>query len=260
MKRWMGLLCLFSLNGSAQAVENSRTPLTFSVLTYQVQSASSENMPVIGQKLDAFDIAGIQGCMAHCEDLLNAAHHPNKYHFNERPHWWNRRNSGLASLSNFPLIEIKKIHFKAQIGLTSDNANKGVLLMRYDVNGHILDLYNTQMQPGEEKLSAAARQFQTLELVQYVAMESPAEHTVILIGDFNMSGAKPTIKSKLNLQDPAESLHSWVDNQFDRVLFRSGSNTVFKPIAWKDMSEVFVDIGGEPLAASTPIAVHFSLE
>lgn len=262
MKRWLGLLCLFSLysSGSARAAENSGTPLTFSVLTYQVQSASSENMPVIGHKLDDFDIAGIQGCFAQCESLLNAAHHPNKYYFNERPSWWHRSNSGLASLSNFPLIEVKKLHYKAQVNLVNDDTSKGILLMRYDVNGHILDLYNTQMQPGEEKLNAAARQFQTLELVQYVGLESPPEHTVILIGDFNMSGTKPTIKSKLNLQDPAESLHGWLDNQFDRVLFRSGSNTVFKPIAWKDMSEVFVDAGGVPLAASAPIAVHFSLE
>lgn len=263
MKRWMGLLCLFSLHygGSGLAADHAGTPLTFSVLTYQVQTSATENLPLIGSKLDDFDIAGVQGCFNRCDILLAAAHHPNKYYFSERPYWWNRTNSGLASLSNFPLIEVKKIFYKAQANLVDENASKGVLLMRYDVSGHILDVYNTQMQPGQEQMDIAARQIQALELVKYVNMESPAEHTVVLIGDFNMGPSKqPTIKSKLNLQDPAETLHGLFENPFDRVLFRSGSNTVFKPIAWKDMSEVFVDKGGAPLSQSAPIAVQFSLE
>jgi hypothetical protein len=159
------------------------------------------------------------------------------------------------------LVEIKKIHYKAQANFVDESGSKGVLLMRYDVNGHILDVYNTQIQAGQNQLDVAARQFQTLELVQYVNMESPPEHTVVLIGDFNMGKSKqPTIKSKLNLHDPAESLMGWFENPFERVLYRSGSNTVFKPIAWKDMSEVFVDGGGAPLSRSAPVAVHFSLE
>ncbi len=263
MKRWMGLLCLFSLHygGSGLAAEHAGTPLTFSVLTYQVQTASPENLPVIGRKLDDFDIAGVQGCFSSCGILLAAAHHPNKYYFNERPFWWKRSNSGLASLSNFPLIEVKKVYYKAQAGFLNPDASKGILLMRYDVNGHILDVYNTQIQAGQEQLDVAARQFQALELVQYVNVESPPEHTVVLIGDFNLGKSKqPTIKSKLKLQDPAETLYGWFENPFDRVLFRSGSNTVFKPIAWKDLSDVFVDAAGAPLSQSAPIAVEFSLE
>jgi exonuclease III len=257
----MGLLCLFSLHygGAGLASEHAETPLTFSVLTYQLRGATTENLPLIGHKLDAFEIAGIQGCFKNCESLLAAAHHPNKYYFSERPFWWNRSNSGLASLSNFPLIEVKKLHYKAQANLVDEDASKGILLMRYDVNGHILDVYNTQIQSGQEQLDIAARQFQALELIQYVNVESPAEHAVVLIGDFNMGSSKqPTIKSKLKLQDPAEALY--FENQFDRVYFRSGSNTVFKPIAWKDMSEIFVDGKGAPLSLSAPIAVQFSLE
>lgn len=263
MKRWMGLLCLFSLHYGAPglAAEPAETPLTFSVLTYQVQTASSTNLPLIGSKLDDFDIAGIQGCFTSCDVLLAASHHPNKFYFNERPFWWKRSNSGLASLSNFPLIEVKKIYYKAQASFVDDKEAKGVLLMRYDVNGHILDVYNTQIEAGQDQLNLAARQFQALELVQYVNAESPEEHTVVLIGDFAVGKSKqPLIKSKLKLQDPAETLFGWFENPFDRVLFRSGSNTVFKPIAWKDLSQEFVDGNGAPLSRSAPIAVQFSLE
>ncbi|HYX34020.1 MAG TPA: endonuclease/exonuclease/phosphatase family protein [Oligoflexus sp.] len=262
MKRWLGLLCLFSLysSGSVVAAEYHGSSLTFSVLTYQVQSATPENLQLIGSKLNDFDIAGVQGCFARCESLLEASDHPNKYYFKDRPHWWNRANSGLASVSNFPLLEVKKLYYKAQANFVDENASKGLLLLRYNVNGHILDVYNTQMQPGQGQLDFAARQFQALELVQYVAAESPANHAVVLIGDFNMGETRPTIKAKLKLEDPAESLHGWFENQFDRVLYRSGSNTVFKPISWKDLSELFVDTEGFPLSASVPIAVQFSLE
>lgn len=262
MKRWMGLLCLFSLytSGSVSAGQKVETPLTFSVLSYQVQSSSQDKLPMIGGKLDAFDIAGIQGCFASCDALLAAAHHPNKYYFSERPHWWNRANSGLASLSNFPLIEVKKLYYKAQADFVDESAAKGLLLMRYNVNGHVLDVYNTQMQAGEGNLDIAARQFQVLELMKYLQTESPEDHSVILIGDFNMGSVKPTIKEKLKLQDSSDALPQWWVDQLDRVLFRSGSNTVFKPIAWKDMSDEFVDAEGRPLSDSAPIAVQFELE
>jgi len=262
MKRWLGLLCLFSLysGGSLQAAGNHESPLIFTVLTYQVQSASPDDLALIGSKLDDFDIAGIQGCFARCDVLLDAARHPNKYYFSQRPHWWNRFNSGLASLSNFPLIEVKKIYYKVQADFVSESGSKGILLMRYNVNGHILDVYNTQVQPGVQQMDVAARQFQALELIRYVGVESPAEHAVVLIGDFNLDATQPAIKAKLKLQEPGDVLHGWQANPFDRVLFRSGSNTVFKPIAWKDVSEVFVNDAGQPLSSNAPIAVSFSLE
>src|SRR6478736_1074397 len=106
MKRWIGLLCLFSLYSTGSFAQTK--PVRFSVLTYSVESGGPDsieqlkrNLPIIGEKLNAFDIAGIQGCFNWCDLLLAAAQHPNKFYFKERPHWWNRTNSGLASLSNF---------------------------------------------------------------------------------------------------------------------------------------------------------------
>jgi endonuclease/exonuclease/phosphatase family metal-dependent hydrolase len=262
MKRWLVLLCLLSLyvSGSRQALGSQKSPRTFTVLTYQVQSASAENLARIGSKLNDFDIAGIQACFASCDILLDAAHHPNKYYFNRHSQGGDHSNSGLASLSNFPLIEVKQLHYKVQANVDSESGSKGILLMRYSVHGSILDVYNTQVQPGIQQLDVATRQFQALELIRYVSGESPAEHAVVLISDFNLASTEAAIKAKLQLQEPGDFLSAWLPNASERVLFRSGSNTVFKPIAWQDVSKEFVDDAGLPLSSSSPVVVSFSFE
>ncbi len=299
MKKWIGVLGLLSLcscglsdsKSSSQSEDKVRT--SFSILTYNVQSRpivdaarARRNLPLIGAKLDEFDIVGIQECFSRCELLLNASQLSSQYYFKDREYWWTWLNSGLAGLSRFPLVEVKKHFFKSQAEFPDQLASKGILLTRYLINEKTVDVYNTQLQAGSSQGAHKLRQEQAEELVTFVGRESSPEHTVIVLGDFNLGPVRPgkplaghelqqdkslagimdrttvlsNIMKSLQLVDASDLLLETIPDRNDRVLFRSGSNTVFKPILWEDQGAQFVDAEGNSLSRGAPIAVRFELE
>jgi endonuclease/exonuclease/phosphatase family metal-dependent hydrolase len=149
------------------------------------------NLPLIGQRLNDFDIAGVQECFTHCDLLLGAATHPTRFYFDEREHWWSLANSGLASVARFGLLDTQTTYFSADAEIGDSVASKGVLLLSLALGGHVLDIYSTHMQAGESEGAQEARRVQADELVAFVQAHSPAGHSVMVHGDFNMSPARP---------------------------------------------------------------------
>lgn len=298
MKRWIGLLCLFSLYSCGQT-QSISTPASdaeavhFSVLTFNVAARPGRGdkelervLPLIGQKLDAFEISGVQECLSKCELLLNASKAPYKSYFKDKIGGIFPTNSGLASLSKYPIIEVKKRYYLAQAELSDQIAIKAILLIRYNIAGHTVDVYNTNMQPGDSQHAQTARTLQAAELIQMVLTESPPTNAVIIHGDFNMGPKRPGktwskydpqhynsqadmlarttvfsgIMQSLALRDASDFVFGPKLDHIDRILFRSGSNTVFKPVGWDDKSDVFVDAEGHPLSDNTPVAVRFEMQ
>jgi len=188
MKKWIGVLGLLSLcscglpDSKSSSMSEDKVRTSFSILTYNVQSRpildyarTRRNLAQIGAKLDDFDIVGIQECFSRCELLLNASQLSSQYYFQDREHWWSLANSGLAGLSRFPLLEVKKQFFKSQANIADPLASKGILLLRYLVDGKTVDVYNTQLQAGSSQCAQKARQQQAEELVTFVGRESPLD-------------------------------------------------------------------------------------
>jgi endonuclease/exonuclease/phosphatase family metal-dependent hydrolase len=123
------------------------------------------------------------------------------------------------------------------------------------------------------------------ELVAFVQAHSPAGHSVMVHGDFNMSPARPGrawqdyspnhyasegdmlartavfsgIMDQLSLADASDTLFGPTMDYIDRVLFRAGDGAEVEPLEWRDNGERFVDSAGEPLSDSAPVSVRFRL-
>lgn len=261
---------------------------TFSLLSYNVQarpvldhSRARKNLPVIGRKLNAFDLAGVQECFSFGERLLDQTTHPTRSYFDRRQHWWSLANSGLLSVSRFPSKEVHTMFYAAKAELPDRVASKGILLIRYEFFGRTLDVYNTHMQAGNRGQAQMARAQQAEELVQFVSKLSPPDHAVIIHGDFNMGPSRPgkawtppshyaseadmltrtmvfsRMMKTLRLNDVSDRLFGPTLDHIDRVLFRNGNHFVLTPLSWKELDAEFRDAEGRPLSDSSPIAVRF---
>lgn len=271
---------------------STSSPIEFSLLTYNVQSRpvlddsrARRNLPLVGQLLNDFDIAGVQECFSHADALLGATTHPTKFYFDHREHWYSLANSGTLSVARFPSREFATIHYSREWEWGDFVASKGILLMSLDVVGHVVDVYNTHMQAGASKGAQSAREVQARELVAFVQAHSPRSHTVIVHGDFNMGPARPgkafadfspqhyaspedmeqrtrvfsAMTRDLELADVSDTLFGPTKDYIDRVLYRSGDGDSLVPIDWRDNGARFVDGAGAALSDSAPVSVRFRL-
>lgn len=266
-----------------------RTPQgnSFSILTYNVQARpflddlrARRNLPIIGENLNAFELAGVQECFSHGNLLLGAADHESRIAFQGRQHWWSLANSGLASFSRFPVRETKTLFFRHKGEIADSVASKGVLLMRCKISGEILDVYNTHMQAGNSASAQEARAGQAMELADFIERNSPPAHAVILHGDFNMSPPRTAhsspsphyanaedeavrtaifagMQGRLRLRDVAETLNGSAGDDIDRILYRSGTRLQITPVKLTHHDTEFRDAGGASLSDSPPISARF---
>jgi endonuclease/exonuclease/phosphatase family metal-dependent hydrolase len=269
----------------------SDDPRSFSLVTYNVQSRpvldlgkAIANLPIIGAKSNEYQIIGFQECFSVCSLLLNAAKHLSRYYFDSKQHWWNIANSGLVSLGQFPLIEHQQMFYSAKGEIADTVASKGIILMRYEVEGKTLDVYNTHMQAGNSPQAQTARTAQAKELIQFISEHSPPEHAVIVHGDFNMGPARPgkrwedyrpnhysstedmqvrtavfsDMQTILQLSDVSDTINGPALDHIDRILFRNGTEFMIHPVAWADKSEEFHDKSGKDLSDSVPVYARFA--
>lgn len=281
---------LFLLTACGQSPTQVATPPAFSLITYNIQSRplldadrARRNLPIIGEKLNEFDIAGVQECFSLADLLFDAADHESRYYFDKPGHWWSLANSGLASLSRFRLLAVKTHHYTNKAETADQVASKGILLTRYDIGGQIVDVYNTHMQAGHSDAAQQARQRQADELARFVEHNSPLCHAVILHGDFNMSPARPgkpwqqyqpqhyasdadmtartavftALMQRLHLHDVSDELFGPIHDHIDRVLHRDSDTVALVPLSWENRGNSFLDAEGKPLSDSSPIVVRF---
>ncbi|GEM_PF-614484 len=166
-------------------------PVEFSVVTYNIQGRpilddTKGKFPEIGQRLEEFDIIGFQECFVHHDYLWEPMEHPVKVFDGKLRNPSKLVGSGLSTASRFPLEENFRMHFTTKGEFQNRVASKGIVLTRFDVHGHTVDVYNTHMEAGRSDEAVKARFIQVEELVEFVHDNSPPEHSVIFMGDFNL--------------------------------------------------------------------------
>lgn len=264
---------------------------TFNIISYNVQArpyldVTIEKLETIGTLLNEYDMVGIQECFVNYDHLIKYNNHPTKYYFDDLyDDTLVIVNSGLASFSIFPLIEVKTIHYEYKYNIEDLVASKGMLMMRYDVDGMILDVYNTHMEAGGAPEDAEPRFNQATQVIEFVKENSPSNHNVIVHGDFNMSPARPNkawedfdpnhyrdtvdmesrtnifqrIVDELGLTDVSDALFGAVHDHIDRFLFRSADGYTLIPLNLKEINEPFIDDEGNPLSDHNPMVATFEL-
>lgn len=282
--------------GDGSAPEGPGPTLTtghLKLISYNVQARpvlddarAAINLPIIGAMFGEFGVADVQECFSQCDKLLAAAPQPNKYYFDQRQNFFSLANSGLAGLSWYPIEQVVTVNYQAKAELADTVASKGVALIRLNIDGFAVDVYNTHMQAGDSDGAHVAQSAQADELIAFIATHSPSERTVILHGDFNMGPARPgkpladftpnhysneadmlartanfqKLVDQLGLSDVSDVLFGPVRDHIERVLYRPGQGVKVRPLSWEDRTATFLDPQGAPLSDSMPMVVELALE
>ena len=263
----------------------------FTVATYNVQGrpvldGTGHKFPLISPLLNRFDIVGVQECFQDHDLLWRQATHRTKLLHGRLKAPWKVVGSGLSTLARFPMLESKTEFFRDASEAQNRLASKGMLMVRLDLRGKILDLYNAHFDAGASAGAQRSRKAQGAQLAEFVRSNSPAEHSVIVVGDFNMGPARPgkpweafdplwyhseedarartqtfdRMLRDLDFQDAADRIHGPLLDDVDRVLYRPGTGQTLEPLSWSRAGDRFVDDHGRPLSDHVPIVVRMRLK
>lgn len=270
----LGFLFFLALCAGISATE-------FTVLNYNVQMRpildDNDYKGVrLSPKLNKFDVVALQESFAGKEVLMSNALHLYRADFIEKRCIFCLVDSGLSTLSNFSIIEQKTMLYRMWAGIQDGVASKGILLTRLRINGLIVDVYNTHMIASSDICGAnKARHDQAVQLIEFVRANSPREHSVIVLGDFNMCPAQKDatesdrafktrtfqmILDGLKLHDVYNTLAMSEPNQIHRTLFRAGYGHHFWPLSIERQDAHFCDEKGAPLSDSPPMVTTFTLK
>ena len=253
----------------------------FSIMTYNVQARpwfdeTRHKFPLISPLLNKYDVCAIQECFKDYGRLWAQAEHPVKVYHATLRHPFKIVGSGLSILGKFPLIRTGGVNFIEQGDAQNRPASKGVLLAYFDIQGMPVDVYTTHIAAGKKEASLRARITQGDELMAFIRENSPPEHAVILLGDFNMRPSRgPEDKEQnknnprvvgfdrivvgLALRDASDEINGPIGTEIDRILFRPGAGHVMEVLNWQHDTPEFYDPDGAPLSDHEPVIVTFRL-
>lgn len=253
----------------------------FTIVTYNVQARplfddSRHKFNFISPLLNRFDICAFQECFKDHPRLWAAAEHPVKIYHAALKHPFEVATSGLSILGNYPLREVDGIHFEDEGDGQNWPASKGVLMAGFDVHGMPVDVYTTHIAAGKKPATMRAKFAQGDDIIRFIGEKSPADHSVILLGDFNMRpsrGPEDLEKNKdnpkvtgfdrlveiLGLRDASDEINGPTGTEIDRILFRPGKGHVMRPLSWQHDDPAFYDPAGNPLSDHEPVFVRFQL-
>lgn len=256
-------------------------PAEFTVLTYNVQGRpwfddTKHKFTRISPLLNRFDLAGIQELFKDHRRLWSDADHPVKVYHSRLKHPGKIVGSGLGLLGRYPLVHTAAINFDALGEFQNKPASKGVLMARFDIGGHMVDLYTTHIEAGKSPEAMQAKIGQGAEMTAFVRAQSPPENTVIFTGDFNMRPSRgPEDKAEnkdnprvwvfdkfvedLDLRDASDEINGPVGTEIDRILFRAGTGHRLEVLSWQKDDPAFYDEAGEPLSDHDPVFARFRL-
>lgn len=296
--RGTGELLIETAPADADAYRQGGLPVEFTACTYNVQGRpllddTQGKFPEIGRRLEPFDIIGVQECFTDHDYLWGTMEHPVKVYDGTLRSRFKLVGSGLGTAGRFVLIESERMHFTTKGERQNRPASKGILLTRFDIGGHTLDVYNTHMEAGSSPDAVEARYQQVEELVAFVHENSPPAHSVIFLGDFNMRplrahhGPDEQDSKRIGFQRMMEGLGEgfldasdeingipgpmteenrdapWrrrpgANEDVDRILFRAGEGVTLEVLDWhKHREEFYRD--GEPLSDHDPVSARFRL-
>jgi len=179
--------------------------------------------------------------------------------------WPLNNGSGLtlAISDSIRVLEINDISYKSCSGwLSKDNdclATKGFQHARVEINGAVVDLYNTHLDAGGSDSDMQSRIEQFRELERYIAQESDG-FPVILAGDLNVDSDSDEFSvvssfcSALNLEIAEwESIKKdFLFGKLDYILYRGTANKAIK------LSSCAVDTKINGLSDHPPIRAIFN--
>lgn len=285
MNQTVKVLCLTLFTSGVCKSETQFNVLTYNVQMRPVLDNNKYKAPRISRRLNRYNIVSLQESFSEKKRLMQFATHPFKAHYMDKRHMFSLADSGLSTLSRFPILLTKKEHYRSYAGLSDSVASKGILLTRLDVNGQVLDLYNTHMQAGSSDKENFARLDQAAQVIEFVNTHSPSTHSVMLLGDFNMGPFRPgkayadysplsydnerdmllrtnsfqLIVDYLGLTDMKDSLFDPKDD-IERIYFRSGCGAHIKATGFHEDYEQFKDEARNDLSDSKPLVGEFTLE
>ena len=257
----------------------------FSVMTYNVaglpywiNDMDPYRFPLIGQKLNNYDLVMLQEDFWYHDDIKRTATFPHKSKpkVNSWGEWANGKlvNDGLNRFSRFPMQHFSRKPWGVCHSYGSDGkgggadclAAKGLSVARHKIKNadgdeFELDIYNVHMQSGSGSKPDDIRIRQATLLFKYMASFSPA-NPVIVVGDFNFSMGKTpdlydTFSTEANLTDSYEPLGELQKQKWnrDRIFYRNSDRIKLKPVRYK--STQFYDSNSKPLSDHRPVIVWF---
>lgn len=267
-QRVAALALALTLGGPAGAAPASGT---LRVVTYNVaglpeglsMSHPVANLPLIGERLNRYDLALVQEDFAYADKLRAKLRLP----YQSRPFERGERHDfgdGLSTFSRFPFPEPDRRAWKHCNGITGDYYDcltpKGFTVTTVDLgDGASLDVYDVHLDAGSSEGDYAARSAQLEQLAVAIFQRSSAR-PVLVGGDFNLH---PDERTKLagfermtGLADACSTLRCPDETRIDRVLYRASAELDLKPARWR-VPPGFGDARGAPLSDHAPVAVDF---
>lgn len=265
-------------------------PAEFSIVTYNVQARpwfddSAYKFARMPKVLEPFDIVTFQEMFKDHEIMYAGLSHTTKLYHSGIKHPFKIVGSGLGTVSRFPVTGFDAMHFTTAGDFQNKPASKGMLLARARIGGMPVDIYTTHMEAGSDRKPEAmwSRREQAEEMVEFVRTHSPADHAVILLGDFNMRHSEPgkedpeiaagrvpeefdnlsrphifdAVNAALGLKDLCKETQGHYFDGVDHILFRSGAQAVLTPLSWQHDGPEFYDEAKQPLSDHEPVIGRF---
>jgi len=264
----------------------------FRLLSYNVaglpEGISSSHparfMPMIGPKLDAYDLVLVQESWqtpepnpfaptrTYHEELVARADHPYQSVPATAPLGGDPRRpdavlaDGLNRFSRFPFDPVTRVAWKGCDNTAADClALKGFSFARTRLAGGVeIDVYNLHMEaggsPSDERLRGEGIA-QVLEALR----DHSAGRGVIVAGDFNLhTDDEPdrsqyaTLLREAGLTDSCDRLDCPEPGRIDKVAFRSGRGVALEALSRRFETDVFTSPDGEPLSDHDALTVRFA--
>jgi exonuclease III len=270
--QWLRALCILSLLLLAGRAGASPASGTLRVITYNVAglpeglSAShpATNLPLIGNRLNRYDLALVQEDFAYAKALRENLRLP----YQSRPFERGERydfGDGLSTFSRFPFADPVRTAWTRCNGFTGEYFDcltpKGFTIATVVLaDGASLDVYDVHLDAGWSDGDRAARTAQLEQLAAAILQHSRAR-AVLVGGDFNLH---PNERDKLErfeqatgLADACSTLRCADRARIDRVLFRSSAALRLTALRWR-LPPGFRDARGAPLSDHAPVGVDFT--
>ena len=269
--RWLGALVGFALLLPTANVSATAGAGTLRVVTYNVaglpegisESHPVANLPVIGERLNRYDLALVQEDFAYAKALRTKLRLP----FQSRP--FERGDSydfgdGLSVFSRFPFTEPERTAWRRCNGFTGDYFDcltpKGFTRTKLELgDGAALDVYDVHLDAGYSDGDRTARTAQ-LDQLGAAILRYSSGNAVLVGGDFNLSADERNelehFSETTGLADACFTLRCPDTARIDRVLFRSSPTVLVKAVRWR-VAGGFLDAKGAPLSDHAPVAVDF---
>jgi endonuclease/exonuclease/phosphatase family metal-dependent hydrolase len=272
---WVGSLLTAALGPEAFAAPHAPQPAktgVIQVLTYNVAglpeglSASRpvSNLPVIGARLNRYDLALIQEDYAYPALLRQRLTLPfvspgfvpgDARHFGD----------GLSQFGKVPLAAPRRTPWRVCHGIVDSYFDcwtpKGIALTRAELApGVSVDVYNVHLDAGGSAEDRAARESQLAQLIETIR-ENSDQRAAIIGGDFNLTRSERAklqkLEDVLGARDVCAALGCPEPNRIDRILVRSSPELKLLPRSWR-VDHGFRDPSGRPLSDHLAVAVQIA--